>query len=185
MMKNKKITINVPEPCHENWNQMTPEDKGRFCAVCSKTVIDFSTMSNTEVQDYFIKTEEQNICGRFRSNQLSENPFYIPSTEFKKPMSFQRAFVLSLISVMGSSLFTSCIMGKKAEEAPQNEVVKENDSTEILLGKIDERHLDSLKKAGVKLPPPPPVEQVKFEKKNQNKKIMGMSIPVKKDTLKK
>ena len=42
MERNFKITI--PQPCHENWDQMTPKDNGRFCLSCSKTVVDFTSM---------------------------------------------------------------------------------------------------------------------------------------------
>ena len=37
----------IPNPCHEDWNKMTPEDKGRHCSVCDKVVIDFTKMDST------------------------------------------------------------------------------------------------------------------------------------------
>jgi len=186
-MKPNKIALKIPEPCYENWNEMTTEEQGKFCAVCSKTVIDFSLMKDDELQNYFHENSDKKICGRFRNDQIDQNPFYIPINEFKKPMSFQRAFVLVLISVMGNNLFTSCIMGKPAKEEriTQTDSVKEIDTSKVIMGKIDERHLDSLKKAGVKLPPPP-VKQVEFKKPEGNPKIMGNAIPITtEDTLKK
>ena len=44
-----KYKISIPEPCHEDWNRMTPNEKGRFCDSCEKTIIDFSNYSKTEL----------------------------------------------------------------------------------------------------------------------------------------
>ena len=65
----KKFELTIPKPCHENWEAMTPEDKGRFCGACQKTVIDFSRMSDRQVADYF-KRPAESVCGRFRNEQL-------------------------------------------------------------------------------------------------------------------
>ena len=63
------MKITIPKPCHENWEMMTPEDKGRFCAVCSKTVRDFTNASDEEIINAFSNTSE-NICGNFNESQL-------------------------------------------------------------------------------------------------------------------
>jgi hypothetical protein len=38
----KKFQLQIPEPCHEDWNKMTPVHKGRFCDSCEKAVVDFT-----------------------------------------------------------------------------------------------------------------------------------------------
>lgn len=65
----KSVIINIPEPCHEDWNKMTPKNQGRHCDACQKTVIDFSTKTDEQV----IKTIEStgNLCGRFKTQQLN------------------------------------------------------------------------------------------------------------------
>lgn len=65
------MKITIPKPCHENWSDMTPEEKGKFCAVCSKTVHDFTGFSDEELVACF--NSEENICGRFREDQLGKN----------------------------------------------------------------------------------------------------------------
>lgn len=67
----KPIQISIPTPCHENWQAMTPADKGRFCASCQKTVIDFTKSSDREIASVLKNTE--NTCGRFRGGQLDRD----------------------------------------------------------------------------------------------------------------
>ena len=38
----------IQEPCHENWDDMTPSEKGRHCAVCDKQVVDFTALDPEE-----------------------------------------------------------------------------------------------------------------------------------------
>lgn len=66
----KKFSLSVAEPCHQNWQDMTPGQKGRFCASCQKTVVDFTTMNDREIAEFF-KTKKGNTCGRFYNDQLN------------------------------------------------------------------------------------------------------------------
>lgn len=102
-----KVQISIPKPCHENWNAMTPESKGRFCALCSKTVIDFTEMKDEEITDYFQENGSQKVCGRFRNNQLHPTSvFEIPQSVLCQKRNFYHAFMLTLFVVMGTSLFS-------------------------------------------------------------------------------
>ena len=62
------LNINIPTPCHEDWNNMTPEQKGRHCKSCEKTVFDFTSKTD----EYIVKTYQKNttLCGRFKTSQL-------------------------------------------------------------------------------------------------------------------
>ncbi len=66
----KQIQLNIPTPCHENWDQMHPVEKGRFCGSCQKQVIDFTMMSDTQLIAFFKKTSTGSVCGRFMQDQL-------------------------------------------------------------------------------------------------------------------
>ncbi|MCE3074759.1 TonB-dependent receptor plug domain-containing protein [Chryseobacterium gwangjuense] len=65
------MKITIPTPCHENWEAMTSEEKGRFCSVCSKTVRDFTRSSDEEL--YQEMKSDPDICGNFNENQLNRN----------------------------------------------------------------------------------------------------------------
>jgi hypothetical protein len=68
------MRVSIPKPCHENWDKMNPTEKGRFCDVCDKEVMDFSSMSNAEIADFF-KTSKGPGCGNFRTDQVkNETP---------------------------------------------------------------------------------------------------------------
>ncbi|SFN01736.1 TonB-dependent outer membrane receptor, SusC/RagA subfamily, signature region [Chryseobacterium oleae] len=69
------MKITIPKPCHENWEAMTPEEKGRFCSVCSKTVRDFTISSDQEIIEVFSHSSE-NICGNFNASQLNRDLNY-------------------------------------------------------------------------------------------------------------
>jgi len=67
----KKIALSIAEPCHENWEKMSPDAKGKFCGSCQKQVIDFSSMSDTQVAQFFKKPSTGSVCGRFMTDQLN------------------------------------------------------------------------------------------------------------------
>ncbi len=66
----QKLQLSIPEPCHENWQQMTPTEQGRYCNACAKEVIDFSMMTDTEVLNYFTHITHDKVCGRALPSQL-------------------------------------------------------------------------------------------------------------------
>ncbi|PZW38772.1 carboxypeptidase-like protein [Mesonia algae] len=66
-----KYTIDIPKPCNEGWQNMTPSQKGRFCASCQKEVIDFTQLSSSDITRK-IKSSK-NLCGRFTKDQLQQN----------------------------------------------------------------------------------------------------------------
>jgi hypothetical protein len=66
-----KIQISIPEPCHEGWQNMTPVEKGRFCASCQKKVLDFTYLSDNEIIK--VVTKNDNLCARIDVSNLNRN----------------------------------------------------------------------------------------------------------------
>lgn len=98
--------ISVPKPCHEDWNAMTPDQTGRFCNSCSKSVVDFSSMKAAEIQKYFIQNQGQKICGRFKTEQLDSIIIQIPREFLFSQVQFHKMFMLALLVSMGTTLFS-------------------------------------------------------------------------------
>lgn len=63
--------INLPQPCSENWQKMTLDEKGRHCQKCDKVVHDFTSYSDTELIDFFKSGTK--VCGRFSSAQIGRS----------------------------------------------------------------------------------------------------------------
>ncbi|MCR8557109.1 carboxypeptidase-like regulatory domain-containing protein [Mucilaginibacter sp. BJC16-A38] len=61
--------IHIPEPCHQQWQQMTPADNGRHCEQCCKTVVDFTKMSNNEIISHL--STNRHVCGRIGEQQVN------------------------------------------------------------------------------------------------------------------
>ncbi|GAA5097014.1 hypothetical protein GCM10023210_31520 [Chryseobacterium ginsengisoli] len=64
--------INIPNPCSENWEMMSPREKGKFCSVCNKCVIDFTQKYPDEIQRIIEEKKDEEVCGRFYNHQLNK-----------------------------------------------------------------------------------------------------------------
>jgi len=113
-----KITISTP--CHENWEAMTPKEKGRFCSVCSKTVRDFTAASDDEIIDVFSNPTD-NICGNFYESQLNRN------LQYAKINSVLVKFAVGFI------LTTGGFVSVQAQQNIANDTVKAGEIGEVVL----------------------------------------------------
>ena len=70
------MKISIQSPCHENWSEMTPNEQGRHCQICAKTVHDFTQMSDAGILHFF--RQNSNVCGKFQVTQLNRplNPSF-------------------------------------------------------------------------------------------------------------
>jgi hypothetical protein len=100
--------ISIPEPCHENWADFTPTQKGAFCGSCKIDVVDFSDKSSDEVKEILQQNAGKHMCGRFKKTQLTElnNDFFAWQNQSSR--SFQSKFLYACLIVFGMTLFTGC-----------------------------------------------------------------------------
>jgi hypothetical protein len=103
----KMYNISIPKPCHEDWNKMSPEERGRFCDKCSKCVLDFTTSTEEQINDFIEKHEGEKLCGRFRNDQIECPVILNVSKQFyQQRLSFLQAFIVSLLVAFGTTLFS-------------------------------------------------------------------------------
>jgi hypothetical protein len=99
------MNLRIEEPCHENWNAMTQQEKGRHCDKCCKTVFDFTKMPTEEVIQFIASRKKDSVCGRFTAGQVQ-----VPSPVKVNPKiswTFKK-FLAALVLVFGGALFTGC-----------------------------------------------------------------------------
>ena len=73
-----RYKIEIPKPCAENWEEMTPGNSGRFCGSCIQDVVDFTNMPASEIQNYLLENQDRKVYGRFRQTQLSTITIQVP-----------------------------------------------------------------------------------------------------------
>jgi hypothetical protein len=92
------MKITIPNPCSEDWQTMTATEKGQFCAVCQKCVVDFTTMTDAEIIRY-LDGQKGKTCGRFTKEQLNRpltppNRFKMPFAKWVLASTFSLSFLL-------------------------------------------------------------------------------------------
>ena len=130
-----KINIFIPEPCHENWQDMTAVDKGRFCSSCQKKVIDFTHSSDREILKAF--EVSKNLCGRFNSSQLNRD-LIVP----KEKSSIWLAASAALISFLG--LGTHDLVAQETVKTEQTDKKILSDSTTKIKKKKSKRIIEGI-----------------------------------------
>jgi hypothetical protein len=201
---NRKINamnIQINEPCHENWQDMTPNQQGAFCKVCNKDVVDFSKKSIAEIKSFFAEKTEGKICGRFEKKQLVYLSFDDFFNSFKywalsKKFAVIFFFTFGFLSLTTNAQSKNHLTGKVA--APQTHLLGEPVATpttapvmgqpvvkpiEYEKGDVDYSPTDTIKKqsktssvkGNVKCTNPP--KQKKIQKTNIP--VMGMIAPIK------
>ncbi len=122
----KNVIVHIPKPCHEDWQQMTPVDKGRFCQSCAKQVVDFSMMSGQQVLQHIAKAAG-GMCGRFANDQL-QRPL-LPAKQEKKKIWWLAAAVPLMM------VFEKVRAQKKqTAQSTTAAILKESDN--IIMGKV-------------------------------------------------
>jgi hypothetical protein len=66
------LIIRIPEPCEQQWNDMSITTAGRFCSSCTRELVDFTRFSDRELVEYLAEHTGK-LCGRFARGQLDRN----------------------------------------------------------------------------------------------------------------
>jgi len=142
MKKKVSLTVSIPHPCTQSWNEMNPVENGRYCLHCQKTVIDFSVMTDKEILAV-ISQQQGNLCGNFQPAQL--NRALVDNTKPRHaflPAAMLASFIATIIP--GNSQAHKPGPGPAMEQAAADHVLKEDDPR-LFKGQI----IDSLSNEGL------------------------------------
>ena len=105
------IHLHLPSPCHEDWDAMTPCDRGRHCASCQETVVDFTRMSDAQLIRFFEEYgKDRQVCGQLRTSQLVRPLDRSPNS--RGPRRIVTALLVSLC--LGATAYGQQPVGEKA-----------------------------------------------------------------------
>ncbi|AXY75065.1 T9SS C-terminal target domain-containing protein [Paraflavitalea soli] len=117
------VHLNIPDPCHENWQQMTPNEQGRHCMSCQKTVVDFTLMSDQQILDH-ISRATTSVCGRFNNDQLDKT---YAEKKVRPAFSFRYAWNM----VVATFLLTgNAAVAQTRKSDPPKEIVRGGNNTD-------------------------------------------------------
>jgi hypothetical protein len=155
-----KNLVSVPNPCHASWDKMKPQENGRHCNSCDKIVVDFTSMSDEELRDYFKQHQSQKFCGHFKAEQVKRLKIIVKPKEFKNNgWDIYQISKVAIFLVFFSSLF-SCTL--KNDDGASPEIVIENASGnedsihehnlsgDVMLGKMESIDQDTSSEAAPK-----------------------------------
>ena len=62
--------LQISEPCTQNWKNMDAAQNGKFCNHCSKTVVDFTGLTDEQIIAQ-LQQHKGKLCGRLNPEQLN------------------------------------------------------------------------------------------------------------------
>ncbi len=92
-MKILKVNNNS---CSENWDKMSPNEKGKFCLNCNKKVFDFESLPDSEII-YILENKKENFCAR------------IPLSKMNRPL-LATSYISKYITLAIKIIITSSIL---------------------------------------------------------------------------
>ena len=72
-IENFKNSLKRLKKCNMYWDEMKPNENGRLCQKCDKTIIDFSKMSFTEITFKMSETNESLVDFIYLNSQQKLN----------------------------------------------------------------------------------------------------------------
>lgn len=137
-MERQNYILKIDNPCRQDWTAMSQNENGKFCSHCSKTVVDFTTLTNSEVIQLIEQTSGK-LCGRLTNQQL--NRFLATN----QPSSYSR-----LYKILAGLMLVGTTENALATDRPtlQTEIFSIADNEELTtrhFEKNEKRLTDSLK----------------------------------------
>lgn len=132
-MKSKPFSLSINQPCSEDWNKMSPSEKGKFCQKCQKSVIDFTTMRDHEIVST-IENSTGPICGKLLPHQME----HTYNLQYKKSHLLYPSILMSLLALQSAQ---DAQAGNSVEPSPTKQALS-------IVNNKSQSHTDTLTISG-------------------------------------
>jgi hypothetical protein len=130
--------------CAENWDKMNPTEKGKFCEVCTKEVIDFTILTKKEIIAVFNKNNYQAICARAYSSQLKTIYLEDSLENVSWNLPFWQKFLLVLLVCFGPEFLNVNLVFAQDSTLVQTEEVFQDTIKPQIAQLVDSVKIDSV-----------------------------------------
>lgn len=157
--------LSIAQPCHEDWNTMVPDQEGKHCLQCCKTVVDFTDWTTDEIAAYLQARNYKDVCGRFRETQLSQD-YIAPDIYVQQVHRSGLSYIKRVAAIVLFALFLS--VNSQAQTPHGQQLLGE---PAMVATKADSTATDTLKQS--KKP-----ERITLPQQRREPMIMGFMVPV-------
>jgi hypothetical protein len=120
----RPVKIDLPQPCTESWEGMTPVAGGRHCSACSKAVIDFTSYTDAELLSFFSRQKET-VCGRLLKSQVGLELYPPAPTLYSRFGGWRAAAILLCTQLFSAPLLAQKKGAVRTETAPRKSAQKQ------------------------------------------------------------
>lgn len=157
-------SIQIPEPCHQDWGSMKAKSHGRHCDSCQKIVVDFTTWEAGDILRYLQK--HSNTCGRFKKSQIVAT---VPAPKVERIrqslIPIFRAPVAMVTRIAAFVLLSFYVVSCGESPVQAQGIVQAPNDTDIVTGgavSLDSSGIQNLHRpdSGIRLSEPLPVNDI-------------------------
>jgi hypothetical protein len=128
MKKSDVDSIRVKDPCNESWDEMTGNDRVRFCTHCAKEVNNISELTRKEVAR-LVRESGGRLCVRYRTDPKTKAPMFAD-----RVVAFARHGAAA--GVLGASLLGVNAVYAQGAAMPQLVQIERVEKTGVATAKI-------------------------------------------------
>lgn len=149
------LTLHIPTPCTQNWHSFPQNATGGFCSQCSKTVIDFTQLTDKELYEALQQGNQGNtgkICGRFTQTQLNRSISYqapYQTTKLNKILAGLLVLGTTQAEFPNEAKATNIEIVSNQGRADYKKDKAKTDSTKFIEGRIVDEKLNPIAYASV------------------------------------
>ncbi len=104
-------------PCSEEWDRMQTAEQGKYCAKCSKEVIDFTNFTQLDFLNYFKDINNRNGCGRFYKSQIQVLQIPLDTHIFSTEIAYWKKFLFVLLLCFGQQILgMECMLAQNTAD---------------------------------------------------------------------